>query len=52
MIHNGDFCAESKCTLHSAQSNQEWFVAKPIGRLGGPGLIPVSYVLILNMATG
>lgn len=27
-----------------AQSNEEWFVAKPIGRLGGPGLIPVSYV--------
>jgi bud emergence protein 1 len=27
-----------------AQSNPEWFVAKPIGRLGGPGLIPVSFV--------
>ncbi len=29
-----------------AQSNREWFVAKPIGRLGGPGLIPVSFVEI------
>jgi bud emergence protein 1 len=29
-----------------AQSNQEWFVAKRTGRLGGPGLIPVSYVQI------
>ena len=27
-----------------AQSNPEWFVAKPIGRLGGPGLIPVSFI--------
>lgn len=27
-----------------AQSNFEWFVAKPIGRLGGPGLIPVTFV--------
>lgn len=27
-----------------AQSNFEWFVAKPIGRLGRPGLIPVSFV--------
>lgn len=27
-----------------AQSNREWFVAKPIGRLGRPGLIPVSFV--------
>ncbi|TIA92562.1 hypothetical protein E3P99_00555 [Wallemia hederae] len=29
-----------------AQSNHEWFVAKPIMRLGGPGLIPVSFVEI------
>lgn len=35
-----------------AQSNPEWFVAKPIGRLGGPGLIPVSYVQIRDMSTG
>ncbi|KOS22884.1 Protein scd2/ral3 [Escovopsis weberi] len=35
-----------------AQSDPEWFVAKPIGRLGGPGLIPVSYIEIRDMATG
>lgn len=35
-----------------AQSNPEWFVAKPIGRLGGPGLIPVSFVEIRDMVTG
>ncbi|TIB16773.1 hypothetical protein E3P92_01201 [Wallemia ichthyophaga] len=29
-----------------AQSNHEWFVAKPIMRLGGPGLIPVAFVEI------
>ncbi|KAI0132625.1 scd2/ral3 [Xylariales sp. AK1849] len=34
-----------------AQSNPEWFVAKPIGRLGGPGLIPVSFVEIRDMGT-
>ncbi|KAK4224342.1 protein scd2/ral3 [Podospora fimiseda] len=34
-----------------AQSNPEWFVAKPIGRLGGPGLIPVSFVEIRDMAS-
>lgn len=34
-----------------AQSNPEWFVAKPIGRLGGPGLIPVSFVELRDMAT-
>ncbi|GAA5900808.1 phosphatidylinositol-3-phosphate-binding protein BEM1 [Sporobolomyces salmoneus] len=35
-----------------AQSNHEWFVAKPIGRLGGPGLIPVAFVEIQDMSTG
>ncbi|KAF9506593.1 hypothetical protein BS47DRAFT_1352610 [Hydnum rufescens UP504] len=35
-----------------AQSNREWFVAKPIGRLGGPGLIPVTFVEIRDPSTG
>ncbi|PWN47192.1 hypothetical protein IE53DRAFT_262904 [Violaceomyces palustris] len=35
-----------------AQSNFEWFVAKPIGRLGGPGLIPVTFVEIRDLVTG
>ncbi|KAB8349861.1 hypothetical protein FH972_023874 [Carpinus fangiana] len=35
-----------------AQSNAEWFVAKPIQRLGGPGLIPVSFIEIRDMTTG
>lgn len=34
-----------------AQSNPEWFVAKPIGRLGGPGLIPVTFIEIRDMST-
>ncbi|KLO16366.1 hypothetical protein SCHPADRAFT_995189 [Schizopora paradoxa] len=35
-----------------AQSNFEWFVAKPISRLGRPGLIPVSFVAIHDPGTG
>ena len=35
-----------------AQSNPEWFVAKPIMRLGGPGLIPVSFIEVRDMASG
>lgn len=35
-----------------AQSNYEWFVAKPISRLGRPGLIPVSFVAIHDPTTG
>ncbi|OAV96785.1 hypothetical protein PTTG_03563 [Puccinia triticina 1-1 BBBD Race 1] len=35
-----------------AHSHHDWFVAKPIGRLGGPGLIPVTYVEVKDLATG
>ncbi|KAF8529149.1 hypothetical protein BU17DRAFT_37271 [Hysterangium stoloniferum] len=34
-----------------AQSNEEWFVAKPIGKLGRPGLIPASFVELRNPST-
>ncbi|KIL00281.1 hypothetical protein PAXRUDRAFT_821821, partial [Paxillus rubicundulus Ve08.2h10] len=34
-----------------AQSNREWFVAKPIGRLGRPGLIPASFVEVRDPTT-
>lgn len=56
-----DFVAERADELNAkrgepiiviAQSNHEWFVAKPIGRLGGPGLIPVAFVEIQDMTTG
>lgn len=56
-----DFAAERPDELEAkqgeaiiviAQSNPEWFVAKPIGRLGGPGLIPVSYIEIRDMTSG
>ena len=35
-----------------AQSSLEWIVAKPIGRLGGAGVIPVSFIELRDMATG
>ncbi|KAF9367412.1 bud emergence protein 1, partial [Mortierella sp. AD011] len=56
-----DFSAEKSDELDAkvgdailviAQSNEDWYVAKPIGRLGGPGLIPVNFVEIRDMATG
>jgi bud emergence protein 1 len=36
------------CAHHS----YEWFIAKPIDRLGGPGLVPVSYVGVIDITTG
>lgn len=35
-----------------AHHNYEWFIAKPIGRLGGPGLVPVAFVSIVDIASG
>lgn len=35
-----------------AHHNYEWFIAKPIDRLGGPGLVPVSYVSVINIVNG
>ncbi|CCH62641.1 hypothetical protein TBLA_0H03590 [Henningerozyma blattae CBS 6284] len=35
-----------------AHHNYEWFIAKPIGRLGGPGLVPVDFVSIVDISTG
>lgn len=32
-----------------AHHDYEWFIAKPINRLGGPGLVPVSYVKIIDL---
>ena len=55
-----DFVAERASELDAkrgdpisvvAQSNREWFVAKPIGRLGRPGLIPVTFVEVRDPAT-
>lgn len=31
-----------------AHHDYEWFIAKPINRLGGPGLVPASYVRIVD----
>ncbi|KAF1913170.1 hypothetical protein BDU57DRAFT_346660 [Ampelomyces quisqualis] len=43
---------EGEAIIVIAQSNPEWFVAKPITRLGGPGLIPASFIEIRDMTTG
>lgn len=43
---------EGEAIIVIAQSNSEWYVAKPITRLGGPGLIPVSFIEIKDMSTG
>lgn len=46
-ITNGELCrTRAECSAYRR------FVAKPIGRLGGPGLIPVAFVEIRDPSTG
>ncbi|KAF9197429.1 bud emergence protein 1 [Haplosporangium sp. Z 27] len=45
-------CKAGDAILVIAQSNEDWYVAKPIGRLGGPGLIPVNFIEIRDMVSG
>ena len=44
--------ARNKEIILIAQSNPDWFVAKPITELGGPGLVPTEYVQIFFMTSG
>ncbi|ODV59774.1 phosphatidylinositol-3-phosphate-binding protein BEM1, partial [Ascoidea rubescens DSM 1968] len=43
---------EGEYLVLCAHHEFEWFIAKPIDRLGGPGLVPVSYIKIMNMVPG
>ncbi|KAF9439090.1 bud emergence protein 1 [Entomortierella beljakovae] len=45
-------CKAGDAILVIAQSNEDWYVAKPIGRLGGPGLIPVNFIEVRDMVSG
>lgn len=43
---------EGDAIIVIARSTPDWVVAKPIGKLGGPGLVPVSFLEIRDMVTG
>jgi PX domain/SH3 domain len=60
-VVNYDFKSEQQDELDAkageaviviARSNPEWVLCKPIGRLGGPGLIPISFLEFRDIATG
>lgn len=43
---------EGDSLLIVARSDKEWLVAKPLGRLGIPGLIPIAFVMFRDTASG
>ncbi len=38
------------CALASDEWIDKWLVAKPIGRLGGPGLVPIEFLTVISRA--
>ncbi|KAI7967917.1 hypothetical protein MJO29_001194 [Puccinia striiformis f. sp. tritici] len=50
--HELDAQAGEPITINAYSGDFGWFVCKPITRLGGPGLLPVSHVQIRDVATG
>ncbi|ODV95145.1 hypothetical protein PACTADRAFT_49892 [Pachysolen tannophilus NRRL Y-2460] len=42
---------EGENIIICAHHDFEWFIAKPINRLGGPGLVPVNFISIINLKT-
>lgn len=44
--------SEGETVLIVAVSNDQWVVAKPIHRLGGPGLVPFNHIHVIDMKTG
>lgn len=43
-------CVEGEALVCCAITNEEWVVVKPIGRLGGPGLVPIAYLTVISRA--
>jgi bud emergence protein 1 len=44
-------CKAGEAVVIIAISTPEWIVGKPIGRLGGPGLVPLSFLELRDMET-
>ena len=40
-------CRTGEILIPCALSNDEWVVAKPISRLGGPGLVPINFLSVV-----
>ncbi|KAI0814077.1 hypothetical protein GGR55DRAFT_495139 [Xylaria sp. FL0064] len=49
MADEMDFKAD-EVLIPVAITNDEWVVAKPVSRLGGPGLVPTSYMTLISRA--
>lgn len=41
---------EGEALICFAITNKEWVLAKPITRLGGPGLVPIEYLTVISRA--
>ncbi|XBW36366.1 hypothetical protein QEN19_001944 [Hanseniaspora menglaensis] len=45
-------CNAGENLIIFAHHDSEWFIAKTIDRIGGPGLVPCSFVMVVDLASG
>lgn len=45
-------CKAGENLVIFAHHENEWFIAKTIDRIGGPGLVPCGYVMVIDLTTG
>ncbi|KAL6927653.1 hypothetical protein ACO0SA_004275 [Hanseniaspora valbyensis] len=45
-------CKAGENLIIFAHHDCEWFIAKTIDRIGGPGLVPCSFVMVIDLETG
>lgn len=45
-------CKAGENIIIFAHHDQEWFIAKTIDRIGGPGFVPCGFVMVVDLKTG
>lgn len=45
-------CKAGENIIIFAHHDQEWFIAKTIDRIGGPGFVPCGFIMVVDLKTG
>ncbi|CCH57862.1 hypothetical protein TBLA_0A00610 [Henningerozyma blattae CBS 6284] len=58
-LYDFEAAKEDELTVYAGETlfiyahyEEEWFIGRPLGRIGGPGLVPISFVNIIDISTG
>lgn len=45
-------CKAGENIIIFAHHEEEWFIAKTIDRIGGPGFVPCGFIMVVDLKTG